>query len=157
MIWEKINNDHSTLQEYRLTDDTENQLVLKYNPLHHSVRVTFGNMHRLFFLESAGSMSGRTIFRNEYGLETGSMSYENSDSNKGVLTIDMKQYRFQLKNEHLLIYGDQQQPLANCEFNINTLPANSFNNIDMSCYLLGVCWYLFLPFTQRVFRYAKAS
>ncbi|CAN5826763.1 hypothetical protein BH11BAC3_BH11BAC3_44160 [soil metagenome] len=157
MIWEKINNDHSTLQEYRLSDNTDNQLVLKYNPLHHSVRVTFGNIHRLFFLESAGSMSGKTIFRNEYGLETGSMSYQHSSNNKGALQIDTKQYQFQLKNDQLTIYSDQQQPLANCEFKNHTLSSKSINNIDMSCYLLGVCWYLFLPFTQRVFRYAEAS
>lgn len=157
MIWEKIINDHSTLQEFRLTDNADNQLVLKYNPLHHSVRVTFGNIHRLFFLESAGSISGKKIFRNEYGLETGSMSYQNSANNKGILTIDTKLFQFQLKNDQLTIYSDQQQPLANCAFKTNSLSSKLINNIDMSCYLLGVCWYLFLPFTQRVFRYAKAS
>lgn len=160
MIWEKIANDHSTLQGYRLTDNNNNKLILKYNPLHHSTRITFGNSHRLFFMLSAGSLSGKTVFTNEYGLETGNLIFENQANKAGGLTIDGKIYHFRVDSNKITIFEKNElQPLAVCELGSNTVSSTGIlSKIDISCYVLGACWYLFLPFTKRVIiQYATAS
>ncbi len=159
MIWEKISNQHSTLQEYRLTDTTDTKLILKYNPLHRSARVTFGNHHRLFFLESTGSMSGKTIFKNEYGMETGNL-IAGSSYNKGSLLIDSKDFFYNIKDNSLIIYErDMKQTLAVCNFEINNnTSAGFFNNTDITCYAIGICWYLSLSINKELNnKYAFAS
>ena len=145
MIWKKISNQHSTLQEYRLTDTSDTKLILKYNPLHRSARVTFENNHRLFFLESAGSMSGKTIFKNEYGMETGNLIIGTS-YNKGSLLIDSKEFLYNIKDNSLTIYErDMKRTLVICNFQINNnAAASGLNNTDITCYAIGICWYLYL-------------
>lgn len=150
MKWEVISNERSSLQEYRLFDKNDCKVVIKYSPLHQSVRITSGNHHRLFFLESAGSLSGKTIFRNEYGMETGSLVHDKFHPKDGSLVIDSKKYHYQLQNNHsqdLVIFDtNHDTQLASCSLQPNAL--NSYSNhttINLNCYLLGICWYLFLP------------
>ena len=150
MKWEVISNERSSLHEYRLIDKNECKVVIKYNPLHQSARITSGNHHRLFFLESAGSLSGKTIFRNEYGMEIGSLVHDKFHPKDGSLVIDSKKYQYQLQNNHsqdLVIFDtDHHTQLASCSVQSNALNAYSNNaTINHNCYLLGLCWYLFLP------------
>ena len=158
MKWEVIDNQRSSLQEYRLIENDDCKLIIKYNPLHRSARITSGAIHRLFFFESAGSLSGKIIFKNEYGLETGNLLHDKFHPQEGSLAIDNKKYRYQLQNNssfQLLIFQNgNPQPLATC-----SLPANkttlqnafSFNTeaIHNNCCLLGLCWYLSLALVKE--------
>jgi len=163
MNWEVINNQRSSLQEYRLIDNNDCKVIIKYNPLHQSARVTCGNHHRLFFLESAGSLSGKTIFKNEYGMEIGNLVHNKFHPMDGSVMIDSKKYQYQLLNNpspELVIYEtDIHHLLASCS--IQSAIKNSFSDnsatIDNNCYLLGLCWYLLLPLEKgNMVKYASA-
>ena len=160
MTWEKIYNQHSSLQEYRLTRNDGN-LVLKYNPLHRSARVTFQNNYRLFFLESAGSMSGKIVFRNEYGMETGSIAHDRLKNDEGTIFIDNHNYRYKLHSESLTIYDkEQRHPLADIKIKLNSSNSSirSFDNIDVACFAIGICWYLSIGLSsETLITYATAS
>jgi hypothetical protein len=168
MNWEIINNDRSSLQEYRLIDNNDCKLIIKYNPRHQSARLTSGDHHRLFFFENAGSSNGKTIFKDEYGMEIGNLVHDRFDPKEGTVVIDSKKYQYQLQSSsssELVIYeNNAQQPVANCS--IPPVHKNALQNIvsagtqavENSCYLLGLCWYLFLPFVkENVFKYATPA
>jgi hypothetical protein len=151
MKWEVISNEGSSLQEYRLIDNNDCKVVIKYNPLHQSARITSGIHHRLFFLESAGSLSGKTIFKNEYGMEVGNLVHDKFHPGDGSIMIDSKKYQYHLQNNplsELVIYSnDHHGVVANCNIqsNINNTLSSRSTTTDNNCYLLGLCWYLFLP------------
>lgn len=162
MNWEKILNDHTSLQEYRLTDDHNDTLILKYNPLHHSARVTYGYQHRLFYLEGMGSITGKILLKNEYGMETGSLVYDRSNTDKGTLVIDDIKSYFQVRDGKLVIYDKEtDQSITNCSLPVsdrNSWENLHTNNMSIPCYILGLCWYLCLPASQKnTFKYATAS
>jgi hypothetical protein len=154
MNWEVISNDRSSLQEYRLIDDNECKVIIKYNPLHRSARITAGNHHRLFFFESAGSLSGKIVFKNEYGMEVGNLVHDKFHPEEGSIIIDAEKYRYDLHSSpvpELTIYdSNSQQPIVNCGIQaerqyLQSTVSRSAQSIDNNCYLLGLCWYLFLP------------
>ena len=166
MNWEVISNERSSLLEYRLIDHDDCKVIIKYNPKHQSARISCGGHHRLFFLESAGSLSGKTVFKNEYGMEIGNLVHDKFHPKEGSLVIDAKKYHYLLKNElapQLVIFEDSlNNELVNCsiplqqsisQMNIIT-NAQTVNN---NCYLLGLCWYLLLPqVIENVVNYATA-
>jgi hypothetical protein len=158
MNWEVINNERSSLKEYRLIENNDCKLVIKYNPKHQSARISSGNHHRLFYLEPAGSLSGKTIFKNEYGMEIGNLVHDKFQPEEGTVVIDTKQYQYQLQNNsssELLIYeNDTRIPVASCSIpSGKSLLQNIFSpgdqTVDNNCYLLGLCWYLYLPTTEN--------
>ncbi|MEP7107772.1 MAG: hypothetical protein ABI760_07315 [Ferruginibacter sp.] len=158
MNWEVISNERSSLQEYQLFDKNDCKLIIKYNPRHQSARITCGNHHRLFFLESAGSLSGKTFFKNEYGMEIGSLVHDKFHPKEGSVMIDTRKYQYQLQNnptpELIIFSNDLQKPVASCSLPVNKTPALSIfpaklQTIDNNCYLLGLCWYLFLPLVKE--------
>ena len=164
MHWEVINNDRSSLQEYRLIDNNDSKVVIKYNPLHHSARITSGNHHRLFFFESAGSLSGKTIFKNEYGMEVGSLVHDKYHPQEGALIINAKKYQYDLQvsaTTRLVIYENaSHQPIATCDIqigqhNFQQLPHSQA--IDNNCCLLGLCWYLSLGVKDMEPEYSSAG
>lgn len=166
MYWEVISNERSSLQEYRLIDGSNCKLVLKYNPRHQSARITSGPHHRLIFFESAGSLSGKTIFRNQYGMEIGYLLHDKFQSGEGSLVIDNKKYQYQLQNDpspELIIYNtDINKPITSCRIPLNKSNnkhfASNTQTIDHNCYLLGLCWYLFLPLEkENTFKFASAG
>jgi hypothetical protein len=156
MNWEVISNERSSLQEYRLFDNNDCKVIIKYNPRHQSARITSGNHHRLFFLESAGSLSGKTIFKNEYGMEIGSLVHDKFHTKDGTLVIDSKKYQYQLQNtapQELVIFDTHHHAqLASCSIQstINNSLSNHQQAINNNCYLLGLCWYLFLPVENNI-------
>jgi hypothetical protein len=162
MRWVLVNNKNAALQEYHLMDNDECKVVLKYNPRHQSSRISSGSHQRLFFNESTGSLTGKTIFKNEYGIEIGSFVTEKWNNMEGIVTIEQKKYRYHLQNNpqiELLIYDSNlQSPLASCKPNPdngNTQIALVNTGINNSCLLLGLCWYLSLPVAkERAIEYA---
>lgn len=167
MNWEVVSNTRSSLQEYRLIDNNDCKLVIKYNPLHQSARITSGNHHRLFYLESAGSLSGKTIFRNEYGTQTGTLLHNKFQPKEGTVVIDSKKYQYYLQNspspELIIFENDLQNPVATCTIPSDSSSAQDFFSIsseaiDNNCYLLGLSWYLSLPvIIENIQEYASAN
>ncbi|MGG9970835.1 hypothetical protein ACQ33O_03480 [Ferruginibacter sp. SUN002] len=163
MKWLLVSNASSTLHEYHLIENNECKVILKYNPLHHSARITCGKHHKLIFVETTGSLKLKTVFKNEYGLEVGSL-HQDKWHNKGSVVIDDKKYNYQLQNNplaELIIYNNNPStPLVSCGLKPDngateiSLSHNT-NGIDNSFLLLGLCWYLFLPVAkENVVEYA---
>ena len=149
MTWEITTKLHSLLQEFHLINNRESKVMLKYNPRQQSARITSGFNHRLFYMENAGSLSGKTIFRNEYGMELGHL-VQDHHNNKGSLLIDDEKYNYEL-DEHadgnLTIYKtDPHHPLANCMIkSADKKSSTNFTSIDTRCLILSLCWYFSLP------------
>jgi len=163
MNWEIIRNPQSSLQEYRLTSNNNCKVILKYNPRHQSVRATSDNNHRLFFLETTGSLSDKIIFKNEYGIEVGNLVYDKLRGKHGSALIDQKKYHYEITEEELLIYtSDLTQVLIRCSLQSTpTLGSNisslNFSHNDIRCMILGLCWFLVLPVTNIITDYATET
>lgn len=145
MNWESINHPQSSLQEYHLNDSSKCQVILKYNPKHQSARLSHGTYQRLFFFENAG---GKITFRNEYGMDTGSISSDRWDKSEGHIIIDSKKYNYRLHEnllpELMIFNNNPQQPLASCRIESSNLAPLVNNQNAKSCLLLSLGWYLSL-------------
>ncbi len=157
MKWVMANNKKALLQEYHLTEQESIKAIVKYNPAHRSARITIGDRHRLFFIESAGSLTGKYIFKNEYGLEVGTMSNDKWGK-EGSIIIESKKFTYKINNNplaELTIYdGNTQKPLVSCGLatgiNGTSLSlSQQTNNADNNYLLLGLCWFLFLPVAKE--------
>lgn len=158
MKWIAAGSKHSTLLEYRLMDNETCKVLLKYNPRQQSARLSSGDHQRLFFIESAGSLSGKTIIRNEYGVEVGQLGFDHWYSREGTIQVDNHTFHYKLVNQpsaKLMIYTDNSaEPLASCELS-NKGNDTSIHFIDNTppdsrgYLLLGLCWYLFLPVARE--------
>lgn len=158
MKWTLVRKLNASLQEYHLMDDMDVcQAVLKYNPLHRSARLSCRNFQRLFFLDSAGALTHKTIFRNEYGMEVGSLSNDKWSSHEGSIRIDTQKYHYRLPDSatgNWAIYDtDPRSPLVCCGFqsgdNMQFSFASDLKDIEDRFLLLGLCWYLYLPAAKK--------
>lgn len=150
-------NHKKTLQEYHLTEQDDTKAIVKYNPVQRSARITIGDKHRLFFIESAGSLTGKYIFKNEYGMEIGMMSNDRWGK-EGSVIIESKKYIYKIQNSplaELAIYDNSTNKLlVSCGLatgiNGTSLSlAQQTNNADSNYLLLGLCWFLFLPVAKE--------
>ncbi len=155
MKWVITNNKKSLLQEYHLTKQGQTKAIVKYNPVQKSARISIGDKHRLFFIESARSLSGKFIFKNEYGIEVGGMN-NGRMANEGTIAIESKKFTYKINNNplaELSIYdGDTHLPLISCGLaaGIKGIAlSQQGNNPDSNCLLLGLCWFLFLPVAKE--------
>ena len=155
MKWLLVSNPASALQEYHLMENGERKVILKYNPLHHSARITCGKYHKLVYVETAGSLKPKTIFKNEYGSEIGSLVHDKWLNDQGNVIIEGKKYNYRLQknplSEMTIFNNDDSQTLVSCGLNTddNVALFHNTNDIDNSFLLLGLCWYLFLPVVKE--------
>jgi len=159
MKWVLVNSQKSLLQEYHLVEDDKCIVIIKYNPAQHSARVSCGGSHRLFFIESTGSLTGKYLFKNEYDMEIGHMLYDRSFGKEGSVTIESRKYEYQISTTpfpELVIYDKESgRTLANCELNDSSIPPSQQNSsVTNNFLLLGLCWYLFLPVSKEKLEYA---
>ncbi len=145
MRWVLVSRSNATLQEYHLLQDNECKAILKYNPLHRSARVSSGRSQRLFFIQSAGALTGKNIFVNEYGMEVGNLTLGKWNDFHGSLTIDDTKFYYSSKNAEINISDSSRHIVATCELNSSNASPVSKNSIENNYLLLGLCWYLYLP------------
>jgi hypothetical protein len=159
MKWILINNHPEPIQEYHLIENEHCRVILKYNPEQKSARITCGNQQRLFFIQSAGVLTGKYIFTNEYGLQIGYLNQDKRHANGGSVSIESKKYQYEISNNplaELTIYdSDSLSRLVTCELAFHDSTSNAtafgkqFTHIDYNCILLAHCWYLFLPVAKE--------
>jgi hypothetical protein len=128
-------------------------MILKYNPVHRSARISCGGNHKLFFIESAGALTGKYIFRNEYDMEIGHMNYDKWFGKEGSVTIETKKYNYQISDSHtpalVINEGNSALSLINCELNDGEPLAAQNSSVENNFLLLGLCWYLYLPVAKK--------
>ena len=149
MNWVLVNNHKEPVQEYHLMENELCKVVLKYNPRQKSARISCANQHCLFFIQSAGALTGKYIFTNQYGMEIGNITHDKRHDNGGTVTIESKKYRYEISNNlsaELTIYSSHSQsPLVTCGLTFS----------DNNSLILAHCWYLFLPVVKEdVLEYA---
>ena len=139
MKWVLVNNHKEPVQEYHLMENNQCKVFLKYNPQQKSARICCANQQRLFFIQSAGVLTGKYIFTNEYGMEIGNITHDKRQNNGGNVSIESKKYHYEISNNpsaELTIYdSNTQRHLVTCGLGV-------FDNISL---ILANCWYLFLP------------
>lgn len=141
MKWIMVKHASPSVQKYHLQEGTVNKAVLKYNLLQQSVRVSNDVTQRVFFLERTGFWNNKTIFKNEYGLEIGRMSFEKG-FHAGHIEVDGLKYHYAIQDapvQTLVIYDDPSHPVLTCDLS----GAGYKPDQDLSGLLLGLCWYMY--------------
>jgi hypothetical protein len=139
MKWVMVKHASPSVQKYHLVEGASQKAVLKYNLLQQSVRVSNDDTQRVFFLERSGFWNNKTIFKNEYGLEIGKMSFEKG-FHAGTLEVDGNKYHYVIQNnesQELVIYDELSRPILSCELSA----AGYKPDQDLSSLLLGLYWY----------------
>src|SRR5688572_30353852 len=117
MKWVMVKHASPSVQKYQLVEGASQKAVLKYNLLQQSVRVSNDNVQRVFFLERSGFWNNKTIFKNEYGLEIGKMSFEKG-FHSGTIEVDGNKYHYSIQEnaaQELVIYNELSQPVLTCD------------------------------------------
>lgn len=151
MKWLLVSSSQSLILEYHLVDNDQCLMVLKHNPVHHSIRVSSHGSHKLFFIESTGALTGKYIFHNEYDMEIGHMEYDKWFGKKGIITIESKKYSYQIADGLISIF-QEDSPISSikCEWNNGEAPAQKNSSVENNFLLLGLCWYLYLPVAKKM-------
>lgn len=156
MQWILIGSSPGNVHEYHLLEENKVKLIMKYNPSQHSARIFFDGKQRLVFLEKSGFWNQGIVFKNEYGIHLGKISFEKWHSqHSGIIEIEGKKYHHIRSNNNrpeLVIYEkDIQHPLLTCKLssdNGNTEQENSYYQQDDQEYtglMVGLCWSLLMP------------
>ena len=130
-----------SVQKYHLLEGVSQKAVLKYNLLQQSVRLSNDDTQRVFFLERTGFWNNKTIFKNEYGLEIGKMSFEKG-FHAGTIEVDGNKYHYSIQNggaQELVIFDDGSQPILSCDLSASGYKPDQ----DLSSFVLGLYWYLY--------------
>jgi hypothetical protein len=143
MKWVMVKHASPSVQKYHLVEGMAKKAVLKYNLLQQSVRVSNDDTQRVFFLERTGFWNNKTIFKNEYGLEIGKMSFEKG-FHAGAIEVDGNKYHYVIQENELVIYNELSQPILTCDLSA----AGYKPDQDLSSLVLGLCWY-FYPSTGQ--------
>lgn len=149
MKWISVNNPLESIKKYHLVNENGVELVLKYNPLQHSGRISKGGDQRVFFIEQSGFWGNKIIFENEYGVEIGKLFVDKAHNYEGSIEMQDKKYQYSLPNrEHntMDIYENNIDPAHfSCDLQLGQESGKSGNHIgeEYACLLLGLCWYLF--------------
>src|SRR5438552_1537240 len=123
MQWKLIKAFEEGLKEYHLVKDANDIILLKYNSLQQSVRITSKGEHLSFFMERTGFPGTRIIFKNGYGIELGKCTFNRRHDN-GHTETDNRLYRYIISGTDpakVTIYEqDEQQLLVVCDWPFNT-------------------------------------
>jgi len=160
MKWVLVNQS-SSIKKYQLTEGDAIKLVLKYNPEQRSVRVSSDESHRLFFIDKTGLWHNKTILKNEYGVETGRLSFDKTQ-HMGAIEMEGKKYFYTFEKQQLVVFEHSvSQPLAVCDLSqapsFTSLSTDKYSSEECTCFLLGLCWYLFPLTTAEQLEFADAS
>jgi len=146
MHWIAVSSPAAQIREYHLHKEENIQAVLRYNPAQNSIRIRSGSCHRLLYVHSAGSLSGRIIFHNEYGIETGQMQWDRWAGSQVLLQLGEHEYRCQVNSDtasELTVMAPLQQHIGSCQL-MSHLNSTPLPFTDHPFLLPGLCWYLSL-------------
>jgi hypothetical protein len=138
-----------------LLKDDEPVLSITYDVLLHTARLESHGSKRLFLVYEEGKRQPRTVFKNEYGFDTGTIDPILTDADHGSLKLHEKQYYYNLSAQaegSLYIYESVgSQPLIQVQIEVLPVGIVSYSSSHhlqtdyFNCLLMALCWYLQLP------------
>jgi hypothetical protein len=153
MKWILVNSTTAAIQEYHLMSNESCGLIVKYNPIQHSVRLLTAGYQRLFYIENTGALHGKYIFRNEYGIELGYIVYDKWFGNNGLVVLENKKFQYRLNNlpdaNITFLHAGTGEEIASCLI-ADKFPPEDILHRDLSYLILALCWQLILPAANAV-------
>jgi hypothetical protein len=146
MEWISINTVDPEMKKYHLFKDDDVQVVLKYNLLQQSIRMSGRGKQQVFFMESGSMWNNRMVFKNAYGIEVGRFLFNNR-THAGRIQIEGTALQIAMvENDSIsviLYEHDKHNPLLECRLpegrKEQTVP---IDNLERACLFLGLCWYV---------------
>jgi hypothetical protein len=157
MEWVSVKNLSLSVVEYHLMDAGNRKATLKYNTQQQVARMNSEDHYAVFFVERTGAFINKTIFKNEYGQEIGKLSFDKRYSHNGPIELEGRKFHYAFQNNpfpELLIYDkNENSVLISSGLKYGTEQSDvvfpSVSNEEYSCLLLGLCWYLMMPLTEK--------
>jgi hypothetical protein len=132
-----------------------NVLSMIYDVLLHTARVESSGIKRLFMMYVEGRRQPKTVFKNEYGFDIGSIEQTVDENGNGEIEIYGNTYYYKLPQQPGGILSVFRYPNAQPLISVVTeiLTAGIFTGALQSklpldyffCILMSICWYLQLP------------
>jgi hypothetical protein len=145
MKWIMISKPTDTVHVFNLMDQDTIKEVLRYNPSQQSARINNQQRQRLFFIEQPGFKNNHFVFKNEYGFDTGRLSFDSRNNKTGILEMEERKIYFTLSGDttaEIVLYEENGlQPLLTC-FLQHALDKKDILYAYASI-ILGLCWYQF--------------
>jgi hypothetical protein len=157
MEWISINSGAPDMRRYHLVKDQGIQMVLKYNLLQQSIRISCGGRHQVFFMESASNWNNRMLFKNVYGIEVGKFTFSNRH-HSGRIEIEQVSLQCKVMEKDRLTVSlyetNKQQPVMSCHLPEGIKEQTvQIDNLERACLFLGLCVYCSLFFNNPTAQY----
>jgi hypothetical protein len=146
-------------QQFILFNGEQKLLSLIYNIPVNTVRLESNNTKRVFMVYNEGRRSPKTVFKNEYGFDTGTLEHTHENGFRKIDIYEKKYYYRLLMQEFCTMYlhnAPSEEPLLTITFETPlsefylSLQHGELANHLLYCVLLSTCWYLQLPDTANV-------
>jgi len=134
------------LDSYQLKENDNTVLEIRYKPDMHTARVVTHEERRVLILENEGLLRIKMVIKNEYGIQIGSLTYDNFSDTHGSVEIENIKFRFAIQHTpvpELHIYKGRRNLIYSCQLSFDD------NNIkeaksQSASFIIAVSWYLFL-------------
>ena len=137
------------LDSYQLKENDNTVLEIRYKPDMHTARVVTHEERRVLIIENEGLLRIKMAIKNEYGIQIGSLVYDNFSDTQGSVEIENTRFRFSIQHTpvpELHIYKGRRNLIYSCQLSFddnNTKEAKS----QSASFIIAVSWYLFLKGT----------
>lgn len=134
------------LDSYQLKENDNIVLEIRYKPDMHTARVVTHEERRVLILENEGLLRIKMVIKNEYGIQIGSLIYDNFSDTHGSVEFENTKLRFSIQHvpvPELHIYKGRRNLIYSCQLSFDD------NNIkeaksQSASFIIAVSWYLFL-------------
>jgi len=134
------------LDSYQLKENDNTVLEIRYKPDMHTARVVTHEERRVLILENEGLLRIKMVIKNEYGIQIGSLTYDNFSDTHGSVEIENTRFRFSIQKTpvpELRIYKGRRDLIYSCQLSFDDNNTKEEKSQSAS-FIIAVSWYLFL-------------
>jgi hypothetical protein len=134
------------LDSYQLKENDNTVLEIRYKPDMHTARVVTHEERRVLILENEGLLRIKMVIKNEYGIQIGSLTYDNFSDTHGLVEFENTRFRFSIQHvpvPELHIYKGRRDLIYSCQLSFDDNNVKEAKSQSAS-FIIAVSWYLFL-------------
>ena len=134
------------LDSYELKENDDTVLEIRYKPDMHTARVVTHEERRVLIIENEGLLRIKMAIKNEYGVNIGSLTYDNFSDTHGSVEFEKTKYRFRVQHTpvpELHIYKGRRDLIYSCRLSFDDKLLKEAKSQSAS-FIIAVSWYLFL-------------